>query len=217
MAEPIPGGNDPVVFDAAKHIEFPEKDATEAQLGAVYARLGAISKAEDIADIAKEDPLFDSMKETFIGAKMTKAQVKTIYDTFIGNVNKQLETAKVENTTKYEALKKEWGDDFDTKIVTIKDGISKLGLDINTVKKLEVSIGSAEILKMFDTIFKASKDGDLKPGAQNKENIVPTDRTAAIEKLDSLMKDVSFANKIASGDVEATKLFNDLHKVIYSR
>ena len=49
-------------IDLTKFIEFPEKDATPEQLAAVYKRMGAIEKVEDLNDIAKDDALFHIQK-----------------------------------------------------------------------------------------------------------------------------------------------------------
>lgn len=203
--------------DLEKFLELPSKDATPEQIAKAFERLGAISKPEDLADIAKDDAGFDAMKNTFIEAKVTKGQVEKIYSGFNEYINTQMTAIKTKNEENMNTLKKEWGNDFDNNVNQAKDVVSKLGLSKEDIQGLEVSIkDSALVLKIFHAIAKATSDGTIKVGEHSGDsNYVASNPADASAKIAALMKDPAFAEKIAKGDPEASRIFGELHKVRY--
>lgn len=196
---------------------LPKEGATQEQISAVMAVLGAVTKPEDLAEVVKDDKAFDALKPVFVKAGLTKAQVKEVYEGYMNYANEQITAIATKNKTEVEALQKEWGADWDANIASAKAIVGKLGIDKVGLNQLEASIGSANMLKMFHTVSKASVEPEIKGGEApgGAGSYIASNPADAQEKINALMKDPAFAKKLAEGDKEATKQFNDLHKVRY--
>lgn len=202
-----------------KMIELPAEGATEAQITAALTRIGAVTKPEELSDIAKDDAAFEALKPAFVAAKLSKAQTKAVYDAYMNYASGKIKEANEKNIAEVEALKKEWGADWDPNIAAAKEVVTKLGIDKVGLNQLEAHIGAANIIKMFHTVSKAAAEPDVRGGdggAAGGSQYVASNPTDAQAKIDALMKDPKFGELLAKGDPAATKQFNDLHKVRYS-
>lgn len=204
-------------IDMAKYIELPTEGATPEQIAAVYERLGSLKTPEDYAALSESD-VVKNFSKTFHEAKLTKSQVEAIDKGWNEFITAQQQQVVATSQAQVEELKTEWGKDYETNMNEAKQVVAKLGFTKDDMQLIELGIGTKNIIKLFYNIAVKTREGRIKGGdSGNKTDMksMPTDPATAKAKIEELTKDTAFAQKIANGDAEASKLFNDLHRVAY--
>ncbi len=199
-------------------ILLPEKmEGAEAR--AVWERLGAPKEAKDYAlprDEKSTDPKFTEWAETaFYKHNLTKDQalgvVKDYNERLIADAASRAETQRNSILQANETLKKEWGASYDANLNLAKQGAKILGLDAKTLDTIEATQGREKLFKSLQRIgVSVGEAGFVDGGAGGPTAMTPEQAQGEISKL---IKDKEFGKKVNSGDVEATKRWNELNKL----
>ena len=207
--------------DLAKMIALPTDDMKAEDYLAMMDKLGRPATVADYKVVVPEgeDPTFATdVLPMLHSAGLTKRQVDTLVPTW----NKHMSDANAKANEAYNKemgeLKTEWADKFDHNIDLAKRTAAELGIPKENLVKLEKgATGSKGLWKMFYEISKRTSDGTIKGAGAgvNKTTVNYANPAEADAKIKELMASKEFATKMAAGDPEATKLFNDLHAAKY--
>ena len=113
-----------------------------------------------------------------------------------------------------EGLKQEWGEAYNLHLGRAKVAAAALNVDEQTLDALQGQLGYKGTMKLFHNISAKMMEADLTPsdGVPGFNAMTPQ---AAQQKIAELKKDKSFVEKWSSGDNDAKKKMNDLHKMAY--
>lgn len=197
-------------------LKLPEKmEGAEAR--AVFERLGAPKEAKGYelpTDGAVDKPFLLSAQDAFFKNNLTKAQAQGVAAAFneyaSAQMSLQAEARKNALSQADETLKKEWGQHYDTNINLAKQGARVLGLDAKTLDLIEASQGREVLFKNLQKIGVGVGESSFVDGGTAGSAAAKTPEQAAAE-MKNLMQDRKFAKKVMRGDLEATKIWNDLN------
>lgn len=148
----------------ADRIVMPGKDAKPEEWDALYGKLGRPGKAEEYgfkppAGIPEGiyDPKFSSWAMgAFHRAGLSARQAQAVHDEFvklsIEGHNARVNDIKSKGDAGEAELRKEWGNDYDKHVEAGQRAAKALGLDADTLDKIEGAIGMPGVLKLFSTI-----------------------------------------------------------------
>lgn len=192
--------------DKNDYIEIPKGE--DADLSAVYARLGRPEKAEDYelqdTDFAK------AAKEVLFKEGITKKQAKAL-EKWIDEYNatqvkaieeKNAAALDARNKASAEALKKLWGADFDKNIALSKNTAQDFGLTSEEIDAVESVIGAERFGKMLLGLSKPSDANQpltgYKSGGQETKEMAKL-------RIEELKADSEFMKKVAAGDEKSVQ------------
>lgn len=187
-------------------IPKPDKDGN-VDYSEVYKQLGRPEKAEDYKlgddDFAKAaaQKLYDlgiSSKQASALMEFMSAQDETIKKSEEEKWNSSVEKG-------IEALKKDWGADYDVNVevakTTVRDIVEKTGFTQEELDKVEKALGTDKATKLFFAI--GSQNGGVK-SLQNYNAGVETPEIAAY-KLKEMLADRETAKLLAAHDPKTQK------------
>ena len=111
------------------------------------------------------------------------------------------------------AVRKEWAGEFEENVRLGKRAVREFGLE-SSVEKLEAALGSGELLKLTAKLGRGLKEDTFAGGAATR-SFAKTKEEAQTE-LTLLRRDQTFVAKYLSKDAEATKRFNELHRIAFT-
>ena len=192
--------------DKSDFIEIPKGE--DADLSAVYSRLGRPEKAEDYelqdTDFAK------AAKEVLFKEGITKKQAKALeawLDEYSASQQKAVEEkAAADRETRdkasMEALKKLWGADFDKNVALSKNVAADLELSNEQIDTIGSVIGAEKLGKMLLGLSKPSDANQpltgYKSGGQETKEMAKL-------RIEELKSDAEFMKKVASGDEKSVQ------------
>ena len=194
--------------DKNELIRIPKaKEGEEADYSEVWKALGRPDKAEDYG-LADND--------------FAKA-VSDFIDKYSAEHQQQDQSAREAELDKaaasqQEALKKEWGADFDRNLEVARTAVADLkdtlGLDGDVLDKLGDTIGVDKAAKIFYLLGKqAAEDGSLNLTNYASKNGGETPEMASY-KVKEMYNDPETAKKIMAGDVKTINELNRLNGII---
>lgn len=188
---------------AGNTVVLPKDASDKAALDAVYKRLGRPDTADgyDIDVPEGVNPEFSvAARNTFHKAGLTAEQAKSVMSAYMGIELDARAAAEAERANRVEALQKEWGAEFDTKVETAKAAIRAAGLDDNQVQLLEMAIGpdvAARVMEFFGRAY-------VEAGPPGGERVAPTfsglSPASAASKMEQLRADPGFMARYGSPD-----------------
>lgn len=114
------------------------------------------------------------------------------------------------------ALKTEWGAAYEQNIGKAKLAAQSLGVDGETIDKLEKAMGLAGVMKFFHTLGSKIGESDFVAGGGGNKGfggvMTPGQAQARIKELQT---DIEFGKKLTSGDVATKTEWEKLHKWAY--
>lgn len=192
--------------DKNDFIEIPKGD--DADLSAVYSRLGRPDKAEDYelqdSDFAK------AAKEVLFKEGITKKQAKALekwIDEYSQSQVKAAEEkavaeAEARGKASVEALKKAWGADFEKNIAISKNTAKDLNITDEELNAIESVLGAERFGKMLLGLSKPSDANQPLTGYQSGGHETKEMAKLRIEELKS---DAEFMKKVAAGDEKSVQ------------
>lgn len=202
-------------------LQLPENVTDGESMRAVYERLGAGKTAEDYKLPVPEGDNGEYAKEAakwmhelgipvHLGVKLAEKQ-----NEYITQQREAITTQISERQAEQqEALKTDWGDKYDRNFTVAKGAAHTLGLDKETVDKLESVFGYDGTFKLLHTIGQKFGEDRFISG-DGLVNLTPSQEEARAE-IEMLKKDKEFSKKMVNGDVEANKKMQTLMKIAYS-
>lgn len=195
-------------------IPKPAEDGT-VDYSEVYKALGRPEKAEDYKlgdnDFAKAAA--SKLYELGLSAKQAEglAAFMAEQDAYIKKNEEDKWNDGVEKGI--EALKKEWGADFDVKVelakTTVRDIVEKTGFTEEELNKIEKTLGTDKATKLFFAI--GSQNGGVK-NLQNYNAGLETPEIAAY-KLKEMLADKEVAKKLSQHDPKTHKEITRLTEI----
>lgn len=172
--------------------KFPSDKTTPEFNSKFYAQLGR-PEAPDKYDwkapegVSIDDGAFKAMREQMHGLGITNKQFKGILDLYAGNMQalqKQFDEHLAKSKTDSEAaLKKDWGEKYDTNIGGVQTLLEKHGL-----KDVFAQSGLAydeRVIRLLHSVTDAGQEGSMKGSG------TPADARA---QIDALKKDPAYLN-----------------------
>lgn len=159
-------------------VKIPQENASAEELSAFYSKLGRPEKASDYdwkepEGIQLQGEQFDTFKQRMHDLGMTNKQVSGVLDGYskiVLDIFKSNETAKAQQESETrQALQKEWGDSFDSKLKGVMDTFEKLGIkdDLAEMGKLY----DMRFIKAFHQISVDSNGTQIKGAETSKESV----------------------------------------------
>lgn len=174
-------------------IRLPKADDAQAWEG-VWAKLGRPEKPEgyELPVPEGDDGEFAKLaSQWFHAAGVPKAAAQAIAKAANEHAAAQMKTQKEalerEANQQLEALKTEWGAEFDKRAEFAKRGLAaygkKAGLDDNDLGVLEHAIGTAKMIRLFAALGETTAEHDFGGGGEGGVGLTPQ---AAKQKLDEI-------------------------------
>lgn len=216
-----------VGVDKNEIIRVPKaKDGEEPDLSEVWKALGRPDKAEDYGlpdnDFAKAAS--EEMHKLGLSVKQAKA-LSDFVDSYTESHKQQAQTASEEELERKaqkdrEALKKEWGAEFDLNLEVARQAVADLkdtlGLDGDVLDKLGDTIGVDKASKIFYLLGKQAAEDGSKNLANYASKSGGESAEIATYKIKEMYSDPDTAKKIMSGDVKTINELNRLNGIIAS-
>lgn len=198
-------------------LRLPEKmEGDEAR--SVFQRLGAPKEAKgyELPTNETTDKGFnDWAQNTFYDMNITKSQGQGLANKFneyvAAQTKAQSEAAQVNRSNQDQALRKEWGGNYEKNVEIAKQGVKILGLDSKTLDLMETIQGRDQLFKTLHKIGVGVGESTFVDGQQAS---VETPEQAET-KIKELMNDKKFAKRMSKGEVDARSEWDRLHKVAY--
>lgn len=186
----------------------------------VYSRLGRPESAEGYelsdSDFAK------AARETLFKAGITKSQAKELeswFNEYSKGVQTKAEEARAaeldaKTQAAVEALKKEWGANFEKNQALAKDAVQKFGLSDEVLDAIGDAAGADVAAKLFLALAERSDTNSPLTGYRGGGDET---REIAAMKLSEMRNDPEIIKKLAAGDQKTNEEFNRLAAIIAKR
>lgn len=204
-------------------IRLPEKADDEAGWKSVYQRLGAPADAKDYDFSAVKhadgtvpaQALIDTIRATAANLNVAKDKAPDL----AAAVVKHLDGVKAETTaanaaklaTEKAALAQSWGPNAEMNRLQAMQGAKRLGVDPETVARLEQEVGYAKVMEMFRKIGAGTSEDTFVDGGGNNTAVT---RESAQARLNELTADNAWGKRLLAGDAAAKREFDSLTQLI---
>src|SRR5665213_2561006 len=208
---------------AEELVRFP-KDPVAPEWNGVFERLGKPKDAKeyDFASVkradgtALNDGLADKLRASAFKLNLTKDAATGIASTVAAFLDGTDATALAEKTagvaTSKAALIKNWGSNFPANQVIAQGAVRALGLEPDTVSKLEGVVGYEKIMEMFRVIgTKIGEDRFIHSGGSHQAVMT---RDEAQARITSLKADTDWTTKYLAGGVDQRKEMDALVRIV---
>lgn len=191
--------------DKSDFLEIPKGE--DADYSAVWNKLGR-PENPDGYELNDEQDIAKSAREAFYNAGLTKKQASQLQEWFEkyaidfdkANQEKRAQELDERNKNAIDALKKEWGADFDSNAELCKTAVRKYGITDEQLDAIGDIIGLKKVTKMFlDAAVRTDADKPL-TGYESGGKETPEQAKARIAELQA---DAEFMKKVANNDKEA--------------
>lgn len=201
-------------------IRMPKDAADEAGQKALYERLGkpADDKGYDFKEIEAVDankPFAEFMRKSAFAQNLTKAQAEGLAKDLAKFANDTQTSANADQeaaiTIERDALKKDWGFNFQANTVIARNAAQKLGIEPKAIEGLEKVAGYRATMEALRKIGVAI--GEAKFVTSEVTGSVMT-RDGAVARKAELMRDTAWTAKYLAGDVQAGREMTNLNTII---
>lgn len=191
--------------DKSDFLEIPKGE--DADYSSVWSKLGRPESPEGY-DLRDEQDIAKSAREAFFDAGLTKKQASQLQDWFekyaveFDKASKEKYEKELEdrNIKAIDALKKEWGADFDSNAELCKTAVKRMEITDDQLDAIGNIIGPDKVAKMFlDMATRSDADKPL-TGYQSGGKETPDQAKARIAELQA---DPAFMAKVAANDKDA--------------
>lgn len=197
-------------------LKLPENLEDAAQMGEIYTRLGRPEKPEGYGFKGEND--FGKMAsgklfELGISRKQGEELGKW-WDGYIAETNKAQDAKLVaDNTAQAEALKKNWGPNYDQNLKVAKGAAQEFGVPSDVIDKMESTMGFSKVMEFFHKIGTKIGEGNFVPSNNNSGAVTTVE--SAKQRISALKTDTEFATRLSKGDVAAKTEWEKLHRLAY--
>jgi len=203
---------------AGRTIVMPGEDASDADYGEFYGKIGRPDTAADysIATPDGGDPAFaEWAKGTFHELGLSSKQAEGLtekWNSFTGEMNENQLTqysGQVEEDDL--ALKKEWGAAYDKNINVSKAAAREFGLDGKTIEGMEKVMGFKGLMTFMQKVGSKLGEDSFDTG-KTQDGFGTMTPAAAMSAIADLKLDDSFRSKLLGGDRDAQAKMDRLHR-----
>ena len=120
--------------------------------------------------------------------------------------------AAEEHARQLAAVRKEWGQDFESNVRLGKRAVRELGLE-GSVEALETALGSGELLRLTAKLGRGLAEDRF--AGQSGAGRFGMSQEEAQEELGRLQRDKGFVKRYLEGDSDSVRRFTQLHAVAY--
>lgn len=203
---------------AERLLRLPEKADDEAGWSAVRQRLGMPKEAKEYdfsavkfadgteLDQAFTDPIRAALHKAGVAKDAAPEVVKAVVK-FMDSAEKAETDARAATlSTERASLQKEWGSNFEFNRLTAMQGAKRLGVDEQTVAKLEGEIGYSKIMEMFRKIGAGTTEDTFVEGGSGN----PTTLNGARARIEELKSDPDWTKRYLAGSKKEIDEMNNL-------
>jgi hypothetical protein len=205
-------------------LRLPKEDDADGW-NKVYGRLGRPEKADDYklpkpAEGTQADAEFETwakgkFHELGISNKQAEKLVAGWNDYVKAGVGKQTEAQQNVAREQEGALQKEWGQAFEQNKKIGSAAVSKFGIDGATIDKIESALGYADTMRLFHKLgVGIGEDNFIQNGGGSGGNNQTFSPNGAQARINELRNDNDFVQKLSSGNAEALKEWDRLHRML---
>lgn len=210
--------------DPKNLLKLPKDASDEAGWNGVYQRLGAPADAKDYdfssvkhadgsAPDAKLIDLSRSLAQALHAPKDRAADITSAIVKHLDGIKQaQADERSAALETEKAALKQSWGAKHEENLLTARQGARRLGVDPETVTKLENEVGYSKIMEMFRKIGAGTSESTFIEGGGGGGN--PATREAAIARKSDLMADKAWAGRYLAGGATERREMDSLDRLI---
>lgn len=207
---------------AKNFVEIPGVDADDATMSNFYDRLGRPGSPNDYGLEMPEngDPqLMDWFTNTAHRLGMSQKQTEQFFNEYNEMSGSMMENMhhemKVQAENDINALKREWGADYDKMIDSGRVAARGLGYDEEQLSNLEERMGTGEMLKLFATLGSKIGEDNFVTGQEGGNGFGASPAQAASE-IAELKSDKQFMDAYLGGDRAAIDKMQRLMDKAYS-
>jgi hypothetical protein len=200
-------------------IRMPAAPQTDAAWDPVWERLGAPKDASGYTfdGIQAAPELIEDVRAAAAAAKLPAVAAARLADALA-----KAGAARTARTTEQNAaalaadqatLRQSWGANYDLNVFRINNAMAKLGWDAGVLDKIQSAVGGTAVMNGLYQLAQAMAEPQTLRG-DTATTIATMTREQAIDRRQSLMNDREWGAKLANGNAEALKEFQDLSRVI---
>ena len=208
--------------DPEKMITLPGEAAAPEEIDQFYNKLGRPETKEgyDFGDIDKNDPAVETMTAMFHEIGLTNQQANKMLGKLADYTKEQQAEAdrqrQLNEATEDKDLQKEWGAKYEQQMATAAQAYRALGIDGDTVDKLQDAMGYAGLMRFMSEIgSKIGEDAyiDGNGGGGFVNAMTPQQ---AQQRIAELKADKQFQQRYIGGEQTALEEMSKLHRMAYS-
>lgn len=207
---------------AGRTLVMPKDDATPDEIAAYRQKLGvpAASKDYKLPDGLKEDPVAKAFLDVAHKAGYTQKHLDPVFE-FLGQqtqaLEAQQEAAREQKAqADVEALRGEWGGEFELRSETARRAVRELGLSKEEASSMEATLGVRRSAELFFQIGKGLLEDRAEGiGGGNGAPKFGLSKTEAQGRIKALQSDIEFSKKLLARDAGAAAEWENLHKVAF--
>lgn len=196
---------------------YDEKGALTPAGRDIFERLGAPKEAKDYGIEMPKEGGDAKRLETFLATAkdlgLTKAQAQKLAamdDAYIGSVKASAQVAATQrHNDDVVALKGEWGAAYESNRQLAGEGMRRVGLTDAQVNGLSAQIGHKETMKLLSNLGKSVSESAFVGGTAPTRPLEPAGAKAKIQEL---MGDRDFGERLMRGESEAKATWERLHQ-----
>lgn len=204
-------------------LRLPKDANDEAGWKGVYSRLGVPTEAKDYdfsavkhADgNAPEAALLDSLRAAALNSRVPKDRATELANAVIKHLDGQKAAAAAEHAanlaSEKTALKQSWGQNEEFNRLTAMQGAKRLGVDQETVTKLESVIGYAKVMEMFRKVGAGTSEATFTEGKPGNQ---PTTQEGASARMAELGADKEWTKRLLAGGAAERREWDALMRQI---
>lgn len=212
---------------AEQILRLPKDDTDVEGWGKVWDRLG---KPKDITgydlsavkvnDAALDEKIAETVRQTALALNLPAAAAPKLAESLAKFISERDSSGATEKAatlvTQKEALKTNWGQNYDANMIIAKGAATALGVTAEQVSALENAVGYDKVLELFRTIgTKIGEDKFVGSGGPNGEGNPALTKGDAVRQIEELKGDQEFVKAFLAGGTEQTKKMRQLHELAY--
>lgn len=209
---------------ASQLLKLPKDLGDEAGWNAVYQRLGAPADAKDYdfstvknaAGQAPDAALLDTIRATAASLRLPKDKAPDLAAAVVKHLDSVAAERTAANAAKLTAeraaLDASWGTNKDLNRLTAMQGAKRLGVDTETVARLEGEVGYSKVMEMFRKIGAATSEDTFVEGRRGSDTVSTVE--GAKSRLNELTADKAWGKRLEDRDPAAIREFQNLTQLI---
>jgi hypothetical protein len=205
---------------AGRTVALPKDGAPAEEWAAVYKKLGMPETANDYKLPAElsNDPVAKAFAENMHAEGMTQKQFDKAME-FVAAQSEQIQSQQeqeyqVKAEQAVQSLRQEWGQEFELRAETSKRAVRELGISQENAMAIEKALGVDVAAKLFfeigKNIMEPNAEGITGGGSQ-----FGMSKSEAVGRINTLMSDKDFGNRLSRGDAQAKAEWDKLNKIAY--
>jgi len=207
-------------------LKLPTDQNDVAGWESVWQRLGAPADPKEYdfssvkhADGSAPDPaLLEAVRQAAAAVRAPKERAGEIANALLKHLDGTKASQAAEAAAKLAAekaeLAKSWGTNAEFNRLTAMQGAKRLGVDEETVAKLENAVGYSKVMEMFRKVGAGTREDTFHEGSRGNAGGFPATAEGAQSRLNELIADRAWGERLTNGDAAARREFDSLTQMI---